>query len=71
VGSHLVVDGDGNFEGSVSGGCVETSVINEALEIIAGAPARMLEYGVSDELAWKVGLSCGGAMRVYVEIITP
>jgi xanthine/CO dehydrogenase XdhC/CoxF family maturation factor len=60
VGSHLVVDGEGNFEGSVSGGCVEGAVVGEALEVIdAGAP-RILEFGVADETAWRVGLSCGG-----------
>ena len=67
VGSHLVVDGDGNFLGSVSGGCVEGSVITEAIEVIeAGAP-RILEFGVADETAWRAGLSCGGRIRVFVE----
>jgi xanthine/CO dehydrogenase XdhC/CoxF family maturation factor len=67
VGSHLVVDADGNFEGSVSGGCVEGAVIGEALDVIATARPRMLEFGVADETAWRVGLSCGGKIRVYVE----
>jgi xanthine/CO dehydrogenase XdhC/CoxF family maturation factor len=67
VGSHLVIDGDGNFEGSVSGGCVEGAVIAEASEVIAEGRARMLEFGVADETAWRVGLSCGGRIRVYVE----
>jgi xanthine/CO dehydrogenase XdhC/CoxF family maturation factor len=67
VGSHLVIDGDGNFEGSVSGGCVEAAVIAEALDVIAGGEAKMLEFGVADETAWRVGLSCGGRIRVYVE----
>ncbi len=67
VGSHLVVDGDGNFLGSVSGGCVEGAVITEAIEVIeAGAP-RVLEFGVADETAWRAGLSCGGRIRVFVE----
>ena len=67
VGSHLVIDADGNFEGSVSGGCVEGAVITEAIEVIAEGEPRMLEFGVADETAWRVGLSCGGKIRVYVE----
>jgi xanthine/CO dehydrogenase XdhC/CoxF family maturation factor len=67
VGSHLVVDADGNFEGSVSGGCVEGAVVSEALEVIATAKPKMLEFGVADETAWRVGLSCGGRIKVYVE----
>jgi xanthine/CO dehydrogenase XdhC/CoxF family maturation factor len=67
VGSHLVVDEEGNFLGSVSGGCVEGAVIGEAADVIADGKPRMLEFGVADETAWKVGLSCGGKIRVYVE----
>ncbi|SDB45278.1 XdhC family protein [Bauldia litoralis] len=67
VGSHLVVDADGNFEGSVSGGCVEGAVVAEAVDVIGDGKARMLEFGVADETAWRVGLSCGGRIRVYVE----
>lgn len=67
VGSHLVVDGEGNFLGSVSGGCVEGAVIEEAADVLADGAPRMLEFGVADETAWKVGLSCGGTIRVYVE----
>lgn len=67
TGSHLVVDGEGNFEGSVSGGCVEGAVITEALDVIESGAPKMLEFGVADETAWRVGLSCGGRIRVYVE----
>ncbi len=67
VGSHLVIDADGNFLGSVSGGCVEGAVVEEAAEVIASGSSRMLEFGVADETAWRVGLSCGGRIRVYVE----
>jgi len=67
VGSHLVIDEDGNFVGSVSGGCVEGSVIADALDVIDTGTAKMLEFGVADETAWRVGLSCGGKIRVYVE----
>ncbi|MCK8781088.1 XdhC family protein [Rhizobium sp. NTR19] len=67
AGSHLVIDSDGNFEGSVSGGCVEGAVITEALDVIGSGAPRMLEFGVADETAWQVGLSCGGRIKVYVE----
>jgi xanthine/CO dehydrogenase XdhC/CoxF family maturation factor len=67
VGSHLVIDEAGNFFGSVSGGCVEGAVISEAADIIASGNPKMLEFGVADETAWQVGLSCGGKIRVYVE----
>ncbi|HEX8417000.1 MAG TPA: XdhC family protein [Methylobacterium sp.] len=69
VGSHLVVDGDGNFLGSVSGGCVEGAVITEGLDAIADGRPRVIEFGVADETAWRVGLSCGGRIRILVERI--
>ena len=67
VGSHLAIDGDGRFLGSVSGGCVEGAVVTEALDVIADGAPKTLEFGVADETAWRVGLSCGGHIRVYVE----
>ncbi len=67
VGSHLVIDDAGNFQGSVSGGCVEGAVVEEALDVIASDKPKMLEFGVADETAWRVGLSCGGRIKVYVE----
>ena len=67
AGSHLVADAEGNFLGSVSGGCVEGAVIAEAAEAIRDGRPRMLEFGVADETAWQVGLSCGGRIRVFVE----
>ncbi len=67
VGSHLVIDADGNFEGSVSGGCVEGAVIAEAVDVIDDGKPRTLEFGVADETAWRVGLSCGGRIKVFVE----
>ncbi len=67
TGSHLVIDEEGNFEGSVSGGCVEGAVVSEAIDVIEAGEPRMLEFGVADETAWRVGLSCGGRIRVYVE----
>ena len=67
VGSLLAIDEEGNFLGSVSGGCVEGAVITEAMDAISDGKPRMLEFGVADETAWRVGLSCGGRIRVYVE----
>jgi xanthine/CO dehydrogenase XdhC/CoxF family maturation factor len=67
VGSNLVIDQEGNFLGSVSGGCVEGAVVTEALDVIESGKPKTLEFGVADETAWKVGLSCGGMIRVYVE----
>jgi xanthine/CO dehydrogenase XdhC/CoxF family maturation factor len=67
VGSHLAIDSDGNFMGSVSGGCVEGAVITDAMEVIETGKSRILEFGVADETAWRVGLSCGGRIRVHVE----
>lgn len=70
-GSQLVVDAQTNFIGSVSGGCVETAVIGEAQEVIKTGEPRMLEFGVTDDMAWEVGLACGGQIKVYVEPVSP
>ncbi len=51
----------------MSGGCVEGEVVTEAIEVIGSGVPRMLEFGVADETAWRVGLSCGGKIKVYVE----
>ena len=67
VGSNLVIDNEGNFLGSVSGGCVEGAVVAEAMDVIDSGKPKLLEFGVADETAWKVGLSCGGTIRIYVE----
>ncbi|MCH7930320.1 MAG: XdhC family protein [Proteobacteria bacterium] len=67
VGSQLVVDGDGAFRGSVSGGCIEGAVVSEALAAIADGEVRLLSYGVTDDMAWEVGLACGGTVEVFVE----
>ena len=69
AGSHLVIDDTGNMAGSVSGGCIEGAVVREALEIMGGATPRLLEFGVSNEQAWEVGLACGGRVQVYVEAV--
>ena len=67
AGSNLVINDEGTFLGSVSGGCVEGAVVAEALEVIESQTPRLLEFGVADETAWKVGLTCGGTIRVFVE----
>ena len=67
VGSNLVIDEEGNFLGSVSGGCVEGVVIEEAQAAIQDGKPRLLDFGVSDEQAWEVGLACGGKIEIFVE----
>ncbi|MFZ5735703.1 XdhC family protein [Rhodopseudomonas sp. WA056] len=67
AGSSLVINDEGTFLGSVSGGCVEGAVVTEALDVIDSGTPKLLEFGVADEAAWKVGLSCGGTIRVFVE----
>ncbi len=67
VGSQLAVDGEGKFLGSVSGGCIEGAVIKEALAAIGDGKPRLLDFGVTNEQAWEVGLACGGKVQVYVE----
>jgi xanthine/CO dehydrogenase XdhC/CoxF family maturation factor len=69
VGSHLIVDDKGNMLGSVSGGCIEGAVVKEAMDVMRGAPAKLLDFGVSNEQAWEVGLACGGKVQVYVEAL--
>lgn len=67
VGSQLAVDDRGRMAGSVSGGCIESAVVHEARAVMAGGGPKLLEYGVTDEMAWEVGLACGGTVRVYLE----
>jgi len=66
-GSHLVVCDDGSFLGSVSGGCVEGAVVEEALGVMKAGLSKVLEFGVTHEQAWEVGLACGGTVRIFVE----
>lgn len=70
VGSQLVVDDGGAFAGSVSGGCIEGAVVQEALEVIGDGEPRLLDFGVSNEQAWDVGLTCGGKVQVFVERVS-
>jgi xanthine/CO dehydrogenase XdhC/CoxF family maturation factor len=67
TGSKLVVAQDSSFLGSVSGGCVEGAVIEEALGAIEDGKPRLLSFGVTNERAWEVGLACGGKIQVFVE----
>lgn len=67
TGSQLVISGDGRIEGSVSGGCVEGAVLVEALEALEVGQSRVVEYGVSDDDAFAVGLACGGTIKVLIE----
>jgi xanthine dehydrogenase accessory factor/LAO/AO transport system kinase len=69
AGSQLAVNDESALVGSVSGGCVEGAVVEEALRTIADGRPRTLEFGVTDERAWQVGLACGGRIRIFVERI--
>lgn len=71
VGSHMAVLESGDFAGSVSGGCIEGAVVDAAREAITTGKPKLLEYGVSNEQAWEVGLACGGRVQVFVEPVTP
>jgi xanthine/CO dehydrogenase XdhC/CoxF family maturation factor len=68
-GSQLAVNDASAFVGSVSGGCIEVAVVREALATIADGKPRLLEFGVTSEMAWEVGLACGGQVQVFVEKI--
>ena len=67
VGSQLAVEAGGDMVGSVSGGCIEGAVVGEAMEVMEDGKPRLLEYSVSNEQAWEVGLACGGTVHVFVE----
>lgn len=69
-GSHMLVHGDGRFEGSVSGGCVEADILDAAARVISGAPFQVKTYGVADASAWEVGLPCGGEISVMVQPVS-
>lgn len=67
AGSKMAVSSGGDMAGSVSGGCVEGAVLEEAAKVIATGQPKLLSFGVTDEQAWAVGLSCGGEIQVFVE----
>ena len=66
-GSHMIIHQDGRFEGRISGGCVESDILQRAEEVIAGRSGHLACYGVADGDAWAVGLPCGGEIRVLVQ----
>jgi xanthine/CO dehydrogenase XdhC/CoxF family maturation factor len=67
AGAKMAVNGRGEMIGSVSGGCVESAVVEEALKVIQSGRPKLLAFGVSNEQAWEVGLACGGTIEVFVE----
>lgn len=67
VGSRLAISEDGAMAGSVSGGCIEGAVFEEAQSVLRDGVAKRLDYGITDEQAWTVGLSCGGELEVLIE----
>ncbi len=67
IGAKMIVNSRGEFAGSVSGGCVEGAVIEEALRVMKSGKPKLIKYGIADETAWEVGLSCGGMIEVFVE----
>jgi xanthine/CO dehydrogenase XdhC/CoxF family maturation factor len=67
VGSQLVIDERGRFAGSVSGGCIEAAVAHEALRVIENGTPKLIEFGVTNQAAWEVGLACGGHIEIFVE----
>ena len=70
LGNKLAISARGEMAGSVSGGCVEGAVFEEAQAVLAGGPPRLLYYGIADDLAWNVGLTCGGEIWVWLEAYT-
>jgi len=70
IGSRMIVNNKGDFSGSVSGGCVETAVVRECLDLIKEKkPFKKIKFKVSNESAWEVGLACGGEIEIFLEQI--
>jgi xanthine dehydrogenase accessory factor len=71
IGARMAITSSGQLAGSVSGGCVETAVVLEAQQVLRHHAPRLVQYGISDEMAWDVGLSCGGTIEVFIEPMDP
>jgi len=70
IGSRMIINDKGDFSGSVSGGCVETAVVRECMGLIKEKkPFKKIEFKVSNESAWEVGLACGGEIAIFLEQI--
>jgi len=69
VGAKMIISSQGEMHGSVSGGCVEGAVIDEARHVLKTGKPKLVKYGIADETAWDVGLSCGGMIEVFVEVV--
>jgi len=70
AGSRLAVTASGRMAGSVSGGCIEGAVADAAKQTMASGTPQLLDFGISDERAWEVGLACGGKLKVFVEALS-
>ena len=66
-GAKMAISDDGRWLGSVSGGCVEAAVLEEAGKVLGGDPPKLVTYGITDEMVWSVGLACGGVIDVFIE----
>jgi len=71
VGARMIVSSTGRMAGSVSGGCVETTVYGEMMDLLGGGPPRVLQFGITDDMIWDVGLACGGTIDVLVQNLEP
>jgi xanthine/CO dehydrogenase XdhC/CoxF family maturation factor len=69
IGASLAISESGKMCGSVSGGCVESDVYQSAMEVMRTGEPKLLHYGITDDMAWEVGLPCGGEIDVFVEAV--
>ena len=67
AGSSMAMTSGGRVAGSVSGGCLEAAIFEEGMEVLETGRPKLLHYGISDEMAWNVGLSCGGEVDIFIE----